>query len=98
MKIDFLPRSELRTFCQHACSQLRFERAQAIYVVRKKDEELKIVANVGNAYRDESVALRITEILVFLSHYGHINRCATASMEWFGSCCLFRKWISPRRL
>src|SRR5207249_8923652 len=77
MKIDFLPRFELCTFCQHACSQLRFERAQTIYVVRKKDQELKIVTNVGKAYRDESLALGKTKWRL-LSHGWKIDRRAAA--------------------
>src|SRR5205814_9355993 len=97
MKIDFLSRFELCAFCQHACSQLRFERAQTIYVVRKKDEELKIVANVGNAYRDESLALGETKWRL-LSHRWNIDRCSAVNMKRFRLRCLLGKWISPRRL
>src|SRR5439155_24020150 len=94
MKIDFLPRFELCTFCQHACGQLRFERAQTIYVIGKKDEELKIVANVGKAYRDESLALGKTK-RCRLSHRWNIDGRAAANMKCLGLCCFFRKCISP---
>src|SRR5437764_12950899 len=97
MKIDFLSRFELRAFCQHVRSELRFERAQTIYVVRKKDEELKIVANVGNAYRDESLALNEAKRRLLI-HRWNIDRRAAANMEWFGLCCLFRKRIRPGSL
>src|SRR6266480_7461795 len=90
MKIDFLSRFELCTFRQHACSQLRFERAQTIYVVGNKNEELKIVANVGKAYRDESLALGETKRRLLI-HRWNIDGRAPANMKWLGLCCLFRK-------
>src|SRR6516165_10359441 len=94
MKIDVA----LFEFCavgEDIGAEFRFEIAQAVYVVRKKNDELQVVACVGKGYDRESFASCVTEIRSF-SHHWNIDRCA-ANEEWLGLRRVLGKLIRPRR-
>src|SRR5439155_27370669 len=97
MKIGFAL-FELCAFRQRFCSELRFERVQAIYFVGKKNEELEIVAGVGKANRGKSLALRVTEMPIHLSHHWNIEGRASPKVERLRLRCLLGEWIGPRCL
>src|SRR6266508_841835 len=97
MKIN-IARFELCAFRQHLCSQFRFERAQTIYLVGKKNEELEIIADVGKANGNESLALRVAEMPIHLPHHRNIDRSASRNVKRLRRRRLLRKWIGPRRL
>ena len=79
MQIDFL-RFELCAFCQNVLSELRFQRAQTIYVVGKKNEKLEIVAGIRKADGGKAFALGVTKSCR-LPHHRKIDRRAAADVE-----------------
>src|SRR6476660_6572647 len=91
MKID-VARLEFCATSQHLAAELGFDRAQTIYLSGKKDEQLQIVADIRKTYDRVSIAFRVTESLVRLSHCRNINRSSTANVEWLRLCCVLGKF------
>src|SRR4029453_3207437 len=92
-----IARFELCALRQQLAGQLRFQRVQTIHVVGKKNEELELAADVREAYRCKSVALPITEILVFFPHHPHIDGRLSVNVEWLRPRCSVEEWICPWR-
>ena len=95
MQID-IALFELCALCKQLGRELGFERAQTVYVIRKKNEKLEITASVRKCHSRKPFALCIAEIPRRVHHW-NIDRHAPADMERFRLRCLIRKWIRPWR-
>ena len=95
MQIDLM-HFQLCGFCQSVRGELRFQRAQTVHVVGKKNEKLKIAAGIRNAHGGEALSLRVAELRGFAHRWG-IDRRAAADVERFPLRWLLGKGIRPRR-
>ena len=97
MKID-VARLEFCATSQRLGGELGFDRAQTIYLSWNKDEQLQIVADIRKTHDRVSIAFRVTEVVIRLSHRRNINGRSTANVEWLRLCPVLGKFTGPRGL